>query len=1030
MASLTAFINLVDRFSPKMKQMESSSNAFSNSLGKLAKIAAGAFSTAAITKFATDTFQAFNGFEEGMNKVFTLLPELNKQAMDDMSNQTKKFSKEFGVLPEKLTPALYQALSAGVPKDNVFDFLAVAQKAAVGGITELETAVDGISSVVNAYGANVVSAAKASDLMFMAAKLGKTDFKELSQSLFNVIPTASALGVKFEDVSAAIASITAVGVPTSVATTQLRQLFVELSKEGTKTSQVFKQISGKSFKDFIASGKNTQDALKLMEEYAKKSNVGINDLFGSVEAGNAALSLTGQGTEMFTNSLKEMENAAGATDTAYQTMDKGIGRTIEKIKANFEVFKIELGSKFLPVIANVTDFIIKIMPEVQKNIEDAINFITPKFSEIGNLVKEIAEVYFPGLSTSSGGLKDTLSSLVTGGFDILKASLEWIRDNTGVVKGLVIGLSSVYTIQKGIMLGLATAHGIKTVAQWGSIAADKAESIAIIALYAKDYLLAGAMWVVTAAQWAWNAAMAANPIVWVVIAIAALVGALIYLYKNNETVRNAINTAWEWLKTNVIGAAIAIKDGAIAAWEAIKAFVIPIAQAIGDFLVKAWEGIKVVCAFVWEVIKAIFVSAWTFISSIVQTYINIVTAVITVAWQVIKIVTTAVWNAIASFFTYIWNGIVAFLTPIIQGIANFITNTWNAIVAITTTVFTAIYNFFNTIWNSIVTFLTPIITTIVAVLTNAWNTIQAVTSTVWNVIVLVLTTIWNYIFALVTTVVNGWINIFTIAWNTIQMVSTTVWNAIVGFFTYIWSIISSVFTSAMNAISSFISSVWITIQSITSAVWNAITSTISSIVNGISNVISSVWNGILSVTSSVWNGIKTAIMTPINAVVGFVSDQVEKIKGFFSGLKIELPHIKLPHFKLEGEFSLAPPKVPHLGVDWYAKGTNYAKQGPAIVGEQGPELLWMNGGEKVLPNSKTMNLLKSDPKMDPQTAETIRGSATSNSTVEHNEKTVTIESLFGSIQVTSKEELKAIIKMIEEYLEEELFNTGGAVYET
>ncbi len=342
LASLTAFINLVDQFSPKMKQMSSSSDVFTNSLNKLAKIAAGAFSVAAVTNFAKESFNAFSGFQEGMNKVFTLLPELNKQAMDDMTNQTKAFAKEFGVIPEKLTPALYQALSAGVPKDNVFSFLEVAQKAAVGGITELETAVDGISSVVNAYGANVVSAAKASDLMFMAAKLGKTDFKELSQSLFNVIPTASALGVKFEDVSAAIASVTAVGVPTSVATTQLRQMFVELSKEGTKTSQVFKQISGKSFKDFIASGKNTQDALKLMEEYAKKTNVGINDLFGSVEAGNAALSLTGQGTDMFTNSLKEMENAAGATDTAYQTMDKGIGRAMEKIKANFEVFKIRI----------------------------------------------------------------------------------------------------------------------------------------------------------------------------------------------------------------------------------------------------------------------------------------------------------------------------------------------------------------------------------------------------------------------------------------------------------------------------------------------------------------------------------------------------------------------------------------------------------------------------------------------------------------------------------------------------------------
>lgn len=60
--------------------------------------------------------------------------------------------------------------------------------AAVGGVTELETAVDGITSVVNAYGDDVLSAAEASDLMFTAVKLGKTDFTQLSASLFNVIP--------------------------------------------------------------------------------------------------------------------------------------------------------------------------------------------------------------------------------------------------------------------------------------------------------------------------------------------------------------------------------------------------------------------------------------------------------------------------------------------------------------------------------------------------------------------------------------------------------------------------------------------------------------------------------------------------------------------------------------------------------------------------------------------------------------------------------------------------------------------------
>lgn len=298
---------------------------------------------AAIVATAAKSLFDFSGFQSSMNEVFTLLPGISGKAMDEMTGQVKSFSKEFGVLPDQVVPALYQALSAGVPPDNVFEFLETAQKAAKGGVTELATAVDGISSVVNAYGADVLSATQASDLMFTAVKLGKTTFDELSRSLFNVTPTTAALGVKFGDVTAALAAMTAQGVPTSVATTQLRQLFVELSKAGTGTAKVFEEISGKSFKEFIAAGGDTQGALKLLEQHAKDSGVGINDLFGSVEAGSAALALTGSGTDKFTDSLAGMAESAGATQGAFDRMNTGIGPIFDRLKARGKVALLDLG---------------------------------------------------------------------------------------------------------------------------------------------------------------------------------------------------------------------------------------------------------------------------------------------------------------------------------------------------------------------------------------------------------------------------------------------------------------------------------------------------------------------------------------------------------------------------------------------------------------------------------------------------------------------------------------------------------------
>lgn len=342
---------------------------FSSSFGKaaLAGVATSVvLVTAGIRKLVRGGLREFTVFEKGMGEVFTLLPGISQQAMGEMTDQVKQFSREFGVLPEQAIPALYQAISAGVPQQNVFSFLQTAQKAARGGVTSLETAVDGISSVMNAYGKEVMTASQASDLMFTAVRLGKTTFEELASSLFNVVPTAAALKVKFGDVTAALAVMTAQGVPTSVATTQLRQLFVELSKSTSNTAKTFEKVAGKSFPEFMASGGNVQEALQLLRGYAEKAGVPISDLFSSVEAGNAALALSGPNAEAFADALGEMANAAGATDAAYERMAETISAKVDKLKAKFKTLLVNVGDKLAPVFEKVIEALDRAMPTIEK----------------------------------------------------------------------------------------------------------------------------------------------------------------------------------------------------------------------------------------------------------------------------------------------------------------------------------------------------------------------------------------------------------------------------------------------------------------------------------------------------------------------------------------------------------------------------------------------------------------------------------------------------------------------------------------
>lgn len=135
--------------------------------------------------------------------------------------------------------------------------------------------------------------------------------------------------------------------------------------------------------------------------------------------------------------------------------------------------------------------------------------------------------------------------------------------------------------------------------------------------------------------------------------------------------------------------------------------------------------------------------------------------------------------------------------------------------------------------------------------------------------------------------------------------------------------------------------------------WNALKLGVQIIVNSIKTTVGGVWdsiktkavgtfNLIKTTAVSIWNGIKKAITDPIGTAVDFVKTALDKIKGFFSGLTLELPHIKLPHFKLEGSFSLVPPSIPKISVDWYKNGGIFTN--PTIfpasgigVGEAGAE---------------------------------------------------------------------------------------------
>lgn len=132
--------------------------------------------TLPIAGVATAALKMSNDFENAMAKVGTIADTTNTP-MTALKEQVIDLSNAVGVGVADIAEAQYQAISAGVDTAASVNFVGVAVKAAKGGFTDTTTAVDGLTTVLNAYGLKANEATKISDQMLAAQNFGKTSLE-------------------------------------------------------------------------------------------------------------------------------------------------------------------------------------------------------------------------------------------------------------------------------------------------------------------------------------------------------------------------------------------------------------------------------------------------------------------------------------------------------------------------------------------------------------------------------------------------------------------------------------------------------------------------------------------------------------------------------------------------------------------------------------------------------------------------------------------------------------------------------------
>lgn len=298
-------------------------------IGAVGKILA----AAGIGKMLQAAFTEGSAFETTVAKVGTIA-DTTKVPIGELKEQISDLSGTMGIVAGDLAEATYQAISAGQDTGDAVAFAGQAAKLAVAGFTSSSSAVDILTTALNAYGLGADKATHVSDVLLTTQNLGKTSVDELSASMGRVIPLAAAYKVNVENLSSGLAIMTANGIATAEATTYTKSMLNELGDTGSTVGKILQKETGQGFAELMDSGQSLGDVLQVLYDSVGGDATKFAALWSSVEAGTGALSLANSGAEKFNDVLAQMENSSGATETAYTTMTDTMAHRMESLKTN------------------------------------------------------------------------------------------------------------------------------------------------------------------------------------------------------------------------------------------------------------------------------------------------------------------------------------------------------------------------------------------------------------------------------------------------------------------------------------------------------------------------------------------------------------------------------------------------------------------------------------------------------------------------------------------------------------------------
>ena len=338
-------------------------------------------------------------FEGEMSNISTLV-DTNVESMDDMSNAVLRLAKKVPKSLADLTESLYQIRSAGVSAADAMNVLEVSTKLSVAGLSTATESTKAVTSAMNSFKRQGLTAEQIANSFFLTVKEGKTKMDALNESFGDVGLIIANAGVSLQEFNAATAAMTNAGMSASIAQVALRGAIIALQKPSGEMVDILEQMgytgADAGLKLIAASG-GAVNAMMAIKDAATKSGDNINKAFGRVQGLNALIALTGIQREQYKEFYKEQMQGADALNTAY-------GKQLVQGKARIQLFKNsiqELGIKIGGLLVPALNRMINILTPIIDGIAD---FAANHKVLVGTLVDGVAILGLAAATTAAVGL--------------------------------------------------------------------------------------------------------------------------------------------------------------------------------------------------------------------------------------------------------------------------------------------------------------------------------------------------------------------------------------------------------------------------------------------------------------------------------------------------------------------------------------------------------------------------------------------------------------------------------------------------